>query len=124
VRADGPGPIGIDKPGGCAGFFEGVVEEGGRGQEPALADENVVLESPGGGVVPGCRLPGSGMADRFLERRRDSWWDTRRTAAVGSGDLVSIEYWRVQVRFIYPRAGFPAMCSELGSSRNARIIYP
>jgi hypothetical protein len=29
---------------------------------------------------------------------RDSWWDTRRTAAVGSGDLVSIEFWRVQVR--------------------------
>lgn len=29
---------------------------------------------------------------------RDSWWNTRRTAAVGSGDLVSIEYWRVQVR--------------------------
>lgn len=29
---------------------------------------------------------------------RDSWWDTQRTAAVGSGDLVSIEYWRVQVR--------------------------
>jgi hypothetical protein len=29
---------------------------------------------------------------------RDSWWDTRSTAAVGSGDLVSIEYWRVQVR--------------------------
>jgi hypothetical protein len=29
---------------------------------------------------------------------RDSWWETRRTAAVGSGDLVSIEYWRVQVR--------------------------
>jgi hypothetical protein len=29
---------------------------------------------------------------------RDSWWDTRRTAAVGSGDLVSVEYWRVQVR--------------------------
>jgi hypothetical protein len=29
---------------------------------------------------------------------RDSWWDTRRGAAVGSGDLVSIEYWRVQVR--------------------------
>jgi hypothetical protein len=28
---------------------------------------------------------------------RDSWWNTRRTAAVGSGDLVSIEYWRVQV---------------------------
>ena len=29
---------------------------------------------------------------------RDTWWNTRRTAAVGSGDLVSIEYWRVQVR--------------------------
>ena len=29
---------------------------------------------------------------------RDAWWDTRRTAAVGSGDLVSIEYWRIQVR--------------------------
>ena len=29
---------------------------------------------------------------------RDAWWDTRRTAGVGSGDLVSIEFWRVQVR--------------------------
>ncbi|AOT05855.1 hypothetical protein ASPU41_20015 (plasmid) [Arthrobacter sp. U41] len=29
---------------------------------------------------------------------RDAWWNTRRTAAVGSGDLVSIEYWRIQVR--------------------------
>jgi hypothetical protein len=29
---------------------------------------------------------------------RDTRWDTRRDAAVGSGDLVSIEYWRVQVR--------------------------
>lgn len=29
---------------------------------------------------------------------RHAWWNTRRTAAVGSGDLVSIEYWRVQVR--------------------------
>ncbi|MET1065344.1 MAG: hypothetical protein ABWX85_10280 [Arthrobacter sp.] len=29
---------------------------------------------------------------------RDAWWDTRRTAAVGSGDLVSMEYWQVQVR--------------------------
>lgn len=28
---------------------------------------------------------------------RDSWWETRRTAAMGSGDIVSIEYWRVQV---------------------------
>ena len=29
---------------------------------------------------------------------RDASWDTRRTAAVGSGDLVSVEYWRIQVR--------------------------
>jgi hypothetical protein len=29
---------------------------------------------------------------------RDAWWATRRTAAVGTGDLVSIEYWKVQVR--------------------------
>jgi hypothetical protein len=29
---------------------------------------------------------------------RDDWWNTRRTAAVGSGDLVSIEFWQVQVR--------------------------
>ena len=29
---------------------------------------------------------------------RDAWWDTRRTATVGIGDLVSIEYWRLQVR--------------------------
>ncbi|MEC5193411.1 MULTISPECIES: hypothetical protein [unclassified Arthrobacter] len=29
---------------------------------------------------------------------RDTWWDTRRSAAVGSGDLVSIEFWRLQVR--------------------------
>ncbi|WP_427136563.1 hypothetical protein [Pseudarthrobacter sp. S9] len=29
---------------------------------------------------------------------RDACWDTRRTAAVGSGDLVSVKYWRVQVR--------------------------
>lgn len=29
---------------------------------------------------------------------RDAWWNTGRSAALGSGDLVSIEYWRVQVR--------------------------
>ena len=29
---------------------------------------------------------------------RDAWWDTRRTAAKGSGDLVSVEYWRVQAQ--------------------------
>jgi hypothetical protein len=37
-------------------------------------------------------------ADTVQWFARDAWWDTRRTAAVGSGDLVSIEYWRVQVR--------------------------
>jgi hypothetical protein len=40
---------------------------------------------------------------------RDSWWETRRTAAKGSGDLVSIEYWRVQVSLICPQVGFTAM---------------
>ncbi|WP_400160566.1 hypothetical protein [Arthrobacter sp. BPSS-3] len=29
---------------------------------------------------------------------RDAWWDTRRTAAVGSGDMVSVEFWQLQVR--------------------------
>ena len=29
---------------------------------------------------------------------RDAWWATRRTAAVGSGDVLSVEYWEVQVR--------------------------
>jgi hypothetical protein len=29
---------------------------------------------------------------------REASWDTRRTAAVGGGDPVSIEYWRIQVR--------------------------
>jgi hypothetical protein len=40
---------------------------------------------------------------------RDAWWDTRRDGAVGSGDLVSIEYWRIQVR--------------LGSSNSARRTF-
>ncbi len=29
---------------------------------------------------------------------RDAWRDIRCTAAVGSGDPVNVEYWRVQVR--------------------------
>ena len=29
---------------------------------------------------------------------REDWRDTRRTAPAGNGDLVSIEYWRIQVR--------------------------
>jgi hypothetical protein len=29
---------------------------------------------------------------------RDAWWNTRRTAAVGTGDVVSVEYWQVQAR--------------------------
>jgi hypothetical protein len=37
------------------------------------------------------------MAEPVHWFTRDAWWDTRRTAAVGSGDLVSIEYWRLQV---------------------------
>lgn len=29
---------------------------------------------------------------------RDSWWDTRRTAPRGIGNVVDVEHWRVQVR--------------------------
>jgi hypothetical protein len=29
---------------------------------------------------------------------RDAWWETRRTAPAGVGNLVDIEYWRIQVR--------------------------
>ena len=29
---------------------------------------------------------------------RDSWWGRRRTAPVGVGNIVDIEFWRVQVR--------------------------
>lgn len=29
---------------------------------------------------------------------RDSWWETRRTAPVGIGNIVDIEYWRIQVK--------------------------
>ena len=29
---------------------------------------------------------------------RDSWWETRRSAPVGVGNVVDIEHWRVQVR--------------------------
>ncbi|MET3370660.1 UNVERIFIED_CONTAM: hypothetical protein ABIE34_003937 [Jeotgalibacillus campisalis] len=27
---------------------------------------------------------------------RDSWWETRHRAAIGTGDLVSVEHWQVQ----------------------------
>ena len=37
------------------------------------------------------------MAEPVHRFIRDAWCDTRRTAAVGSGDMVSIEFWRVQV---------------------------
>jgi hypothetical protein len=37
------------------------------------------------------------MADPLRWFALNSWRDTRRTAAVGSGDVVSIEYWRVHV---------------------------
>lgn len=29
---------------------------------------------------------------------RDSWWERRRTAPVGVGNIVDIEFWRVQVK--------------------------
>jgi hypothetical protein len=29
---------------------------------------------------------------------RDSWWENRRTAPAGVGNVVDIEHWRVQVR--------------------------
>ena len=29
---------------------------------------------------------------------RDSWWETRTRAAVGTGDLVSVEHWQVQAK--------------------------
>jgi hypothetical protein len=29
---------------------------------------------------------------------RDAWWETRRRAPVGIGNVVDVEYWRVQVR--------------------------
>lgn len=29
---------------------------------------------------------------------RNAWWETLRTAPVGVGNLVDIEYWRLQVR--------------------------
>jgi hypothetical protein len=39
---------------------------------------------------------------------RDSWWETRRSAPVGAGNVVDIEHWRVQVCLICPRLGFSA----------------
>ena len=27
---------------------------------------------------------------------RDAWWETRNRAAIGTGDLVSVEHWQVQ----------------------------
>ncbi|MBU8868590.1 hypothetical protein [Paenarthrobacter aromaticivorans] len=29
---------------------------------------------------------------------RDSWWETRTTSPVGIGNIVDIEFWRVQVK--------------------------
>ncbi|MFK0042206.1 hypothetical protein ACIQTW_20415 [Paenarthrobacter sp. NPDC090517] len=29
---------------------------------------------------------------------RDAWWETRTRAAVGTGDLVSVEHWQVQAK--------------------------
>lgn len=37
-------------------------------------------------------------ADPFHWFTRSDWWNHGRSAAKGSGDLVSVEFWRVQVR--------------------------
>ena len=29
---------------------------------------------------------------------RDAWWETRTRAAIGTGDVVSVEHWQVQAR--------------------------
>jgi len=29
---------------------------------------------------------------------RDAWWETRHRVAVGTGDVVSVEYWQVQAK--------------------------
>lgn len=29
---------------------------------------------------------------------RDAWWERRRTAPAGAGNIVDIEFWRVQVK--------------------------
>ncbi|WP_348537391.1 hypothetical protein [Paenarthrobacter sp. OM7] len=29
---------------------------------------------------------------------RDSWWESRNRAAIGTGDLVSVEHWQVQAK--------------------------
>lgn len=29
---------------------------------------------------------------------RDAWWENQRRAAVGTGDLVSIEHWQIQAQ--------------------------
>ncbi|GGJ39905.1 hypothetical protein [Paenarthrobacter histidinolovorans] len=34
---------------------------------------------------------------------RDAWWETRHRAAIGTGDLVSVEHWQVQATL--PTAG-------------------
>lgn len=34
---------------------------------------------------------------------RDAWWEHRTRAAIGTGDVVSVEYWQVQAKL--PTAG-------------------
>ena len=57
----------------------------------------IVVDHPE--VDTGYGIPGAG-----------AWWDTRRSAPRGIGNIVDIEHRRVQVRLIYPLVGFPAMC--------------
>jgi hypothetical protein len=37
-------------------------------------------------------------ADPVHRFARDTWWNTRQTASVGTGDVVSVEHRQVQVR--------------------------
>jgi hypothetical protein len=68
VCADGPGSLGIDESCGRADLFEGVIKKRGGGQQPALADKNVLFQFPCGGVVTGRRVRGLGVVDRLLQR--------------------------------------------------------
>jgi hypothetical protein len=42
---------------------------------------------------------------------RDAWWKTRQTVPVGSGNVVDIEHWRIQVQL--PGANSPLRTFEL-----------
>lgn len=74
---------------------------------PATATETAILDAP---VEVRFTAAGTPLAVRYDRKvwavaadavhwfNRDARWNSRHTATVGSDDLVSIEYWRVQVR--------------------------